>query len=336
MKAVVIDNLPGGIQRLWLALDYADPQPLPGEARIRTTLAGICNTDIEILQGYVGFQGVPGHEFVGVVDQAEDKGLVGRRVVGKINAPCGLCQTCREGRSTHCPDRTALGIRGRDGALAEYFCLPASNLHPVPEGMPDEVAVFAEPVAAACEVLAQVHVRPTDRVVVLGDGKLGLLVAQVLSLTGCDLLDVGRHPEKLAILAARGIPTRLEDRQGPSCDGQTEGTTQGLASGADLVVECTGRTEGFQAARRLVRPCGTLVLKSTYHGLVQADLSSLVVDEIQVVGSRCGSFSAALRLLSRGWVDVAPLIEAEYSLHQAVAAFEHAGRRGALKILVRP
>jgi threonine dehydrogenase-like Zn-dependent dehydrogenase len=303
-------------------IDRADPEPAPGEVRIRTKLAAICGTDLEIVRGYAGFQGVPGHEFVGVVDQAEQTELAGQRVVGEINVGCGLCQTCLAGRSKHCPTRTALGIRGRDGALAELFCLPAANLHRVPEGMPDEVAVFTELLAAACEVLQQVHVRPDDRVIVLGDGKLGLLVAQVLALTGCDLLAVGRHEGKLAILAALGIPTSLGSK--------------GVCGKADVVVECTGRAEGFLAARESVRPAGTLVLKSTYHALTEVDLSSLVVDEVRLVGSRCGPFPAALQLLRRGLVDVNPLIEAEYSLDKARAAFEHAGKRGALKVLVRP
>jgi threonine dehydrogenase-like Zn-dependent dehydrogenase len=311
-----------GCGRIRLAVDDADPQPGAGEVRVRTTLAGICNTDLEIVQGYAQFEGVLGHEFVGVVDQAEDPGLVGRRVVGEINCGCGLCELCLAGRATHCPERTALGIRGRDGTLAELFCLPERNLHMVPAGMPDEVAVFTEPLAAACQVLEQVHVRPSDRAIVLGDGKLGLLLAQVLALTGCDLIAVGQHEEKLAILAARGIPTQVGD--------------EGLPGDADLVVECTGRAEGFEAGRRLVRPGGTLVLKSTYHDRVQVDLSGLVVDEIQVIGSRCGPFAAALRQLERGRVDVISLIEAEYPLEEALTAMEHAGRRGALKVLVRP
>jgi threonine dehydrogenase-like Zn-dependent dehydrogenase len=315
MKAILFDG------QLRLDNDYLLPKPPPGEVRIRTLLAGICSTDLEIVRGYAGFHGVLGHEFVGIVEQAGDPALVGRRVVGEINAACGTCETCRSQRPTHCPNRTALGIRGRDGALAEFFCLPMANLHPVPEGMPDQTAVFVEPLAAACEVLDQVHVRPSDRAIVLGDGKLGLLVAQVLALTGCELTVIGRHQEKLAILSTRGIATRLGG--------------EGPARQADLVVECTGRAEGFQAARHLVRPRGTIVLKSTYHGLVQTDLSGLAVDEIQVVGSRCGPFPAALRLLSQGLVDVAPLIEAEYPLSEAAAAFEHAGQRGALKVLVR-
>lgn len=322
MKALVFDAQPEGQGQLRLALDYADPQPPTGEVRIRTSLTGICNTDLEIVRGYAGFYGVLGHEFVGVVDQAEDPSLVGRRVVGEINAFCGTCSTCRAGRPTHCPQRTALGIQGRDGTLAEYFCLPVENLHLVPDGVSDELAVFTEPLAAACQVLTQVHIRPTDRVVVLGDGKLGLLVAQVLALTGCDLVVMGRHQRKLQILAERGIRTQLGE-QSPIED-------------ADLVVECTGQAAGFHAARRLVRPCGTLVLKSTYHGLVEADLSGLVVDEIQVVGSRCGPFPAALRLLTQKLVDVTPLIEAEYPLDQSLTALEHARRRGALKVLVRP
>lgn len=315
MRAVLFDG------QIRFTTEQPLPEPPPGEARIRTILAGLCHTDLEVIRGYAGFHGVLGHEFVGIVEQADEPALVGRRVVGEINVTCGRCETCRAGHPNHCPQRTALGLRGRDGVLADFFCLPTANLHPVPEGLPDRVAVFTEPLAAACEVLDQVHVRPSDRVIVLGDGKLGLLMAQVLALTGCDLTVIGRHAAKLAILSARGIPTRLAEEAPPRS--------------ADLVVECTGRAEGFQAARQLLRPCGTLILKSTYHGLVQADLSSLVVDEMRLVGSRCGPFAAALRLLSHGLVDVLPLIEAEYPLDRAVAAFEHAGRRGTLKVLVR-
>ena len=322
MTALVFDRQAGDDPKLRLARERAQPEPPPGEVRIRTILAGICNTDIEIVRGYHGFQGVLGHEFVGIVDQAEDRSLVGRRVVGEISASCGVCATCRAGRTTHCPTRTTLGILGRDGVLADSFCLPARNLHMVPEDVPDEAAVFTEPLAAGCQVLEQVHLRPTERVIVLGDGKLGLLVAQVVALTGCDLTVVGRHAEKLGILAARGIATQLDGK--------------GIDGDADVVIECTGQPAGFARARELLRPRGTLVLKSTYHGLVRADLSRLVVDEIQVVGSRCGPFPPAIRLLSQGLVDVLPLIEAEYPLDEALAAFEHAQQRGALKVLVRP
>jgi len=322
MRALVFDSQPGDRPRLHLVRGRAMPTPPHGEVRIRTVLAGICNTDIEILRGYHGFEGVLGHEFVGVVDQAEDRSLVGRRVVGEISASCRVCPTCRAGQYTHCPTRTTLGILNRDGVLADYFCLPVPNLHLVPDNVPDEAAAFTEPLAAACQVLEQVHLRPTDRVIVLGDGKLGLLIAQVVALSGCDLTAVGRHPEKLAILSDRGIATQLDGSD--------------VRGGADVVVECTGQPAGYRRARELLRPRGTLVLKSTYHGLVEADLSRLVVDEIQVVGSRCGPFPPAIRLLSQGLVDVLPLIEAEYSLDEGMAACEHAQRRGTLKVLVRP
>ncbi len=318
MKAVVFDG------RLRLDADHPLPQPGPDEVRIRTVLAGICNTDLEILRGYARFRGVLGHEFVGTVDQAADPGLVGRRVVGSISIGCGRCATCRSGGPAHCPARTTLGIRDHDGVLAEFFCLPAANLYPVPPQVSDRAAVFVEPLAAACQIPNQVHIRPGQRVVVLGDGKLGLLAAQVLALTGCHLTAVGRHPAKLDILARRGIDTfcvAAGDELPDAC--------------ADLVVECTGSPSGFLAARRLVRPRGTLVLKSTYHGTIQADLSALVVDEINLLGSRCGPFDAALRLLDQGLVDVQSLIAAEYALDDALAAFEHAGRPGTLKVLVR-
>jgi threonine dehydrogenase-like Zn-dependent dehydrogenase len=302
---------------------YPTPAPPPGECLIRVHVAGICNTDLELLRGYQAFGGVPGHEFVGTVVQAPGaERWEGRRVVGDINAACGTCATCRAGRPTHCPHRTTLGIQGRDGALAEYLVLPVANLYPVPEGLPDAVAVFAEPLAAACEILEQVHVRPTDRVVVLGDGKLGLLCAQVVALTGCDLLAVGHHREKLALLERRGIVTALEQ--------------EADVGDADVVIEATGHPDGYAAARRLVRARGTVVLKSTYHGAIDADLTGVVVDEVRLVGSRCGPFAPALRLLARGWVAVVPLVEARYPLAKGRAALEHAARPGALKVLVTP
>jgi threonine dehydrogenase-like Zn-dependent dehydrogenase len=316
VQALVYDG-----EVLQLREDYPRPVPPPGEALVRVRLAGICNTDLEIVRGYMGFRGVLGHEFVGTVEEAEDRSLIGQRVVGEINAYCGECPTCRAGRPTHCPHRTTLGIWGRDGAFAEYLTLPVRNLHKVPDTISDEEAVFTEPLAAALEILEQVHLRPTDRVVVLGDGKLGLLVAQVLALMGCDLLAVGRHREKLAILARRGIPTLLEAE------------AEGLA--ADVVVECTGRPEGFAAARRILRPRGMLVLKSTYHGGVEADLTGLVVDEITLVGSRCGPFPPALRLLQRGLVDVQPLISAVYPLDRGMEAFARAAEPGVLKVLLQ-
>lgn len=315
MHALLFDG------QLQLRTDYPLPVVPPGEALVRTQLAGICNTDLEITRGYLNFRGVLGHEFVGQVVQAEGAPeLVGRRVVGEINAFCGVCPTCRRGDVTHCPQRTTLGISGRDGAMADFFTLPTYGLHMVPETIPDEWAVFAEPLAAALAITEQLHIHPTQRVVVLGDGKLGLLIAQVLQLTGCDLEVVGRHPHKLAILKRRGI--------------RTYGTDEHLTPGADVVVEATGHAEGFALARSLLRPRGTLVLKSTFHGSAEVDLSALVVDEITVLGSRCGPFAPALRILEQGLVDVASLIERIYPLDEGVAAFEHAARPGALKILL--
>ncbi|MFQ5614210.1 MAG: alcohol dehydrogenase catalytic domain-containing protein [Anaerolineae bacterium] len=309
-------------QTLSYRSDYPTPDPPPGEALIRVRLAGICNTDLEILRGYMGFQGVLGHEFVGVVERApQAPELEGQRVVGEINACCGECATCRRGDPTHCPQRTTLGIDRRDGAMADYVSLPVRLLYPVPPAIPDAWAVFTEPLAAACEILEQVHLRPTDRVVVLGDGKLGLLVAQVLQLTGCRLTVVGRHHRKLAVLDRRGIPVALagemaEERQ------------------ADVVVDCTGSAAGFAQARALVRPRGTLVLKSTFHGSVEIDLSRLVVDEIRLVGSRCGPFKPALRLLEQNLVDVESLIDEQYPLEAGLHAFERAASPGVLKVLL--
>jgi threonine dehydrogenase-like Zn-dependent dehydrogenase len=316
MRALVYDG------RLRLVEDYPRPVPPPGEALVRVQLAGICNTDLEIVRGYMGFQGVLGHEFVGVVEEGADESLIGQRVVGEINCYCGECPTCRAGAPTHCPHRTTLGIGGRDGAFADYLSLPVANLHPVPEAISDEAAVFVEPLAAALEILEQVQIKPTDRVVVLGDGKLGLLVAQVLGLTGCDLAVGGRHEEKLAILQRRGIDARLADELPPDK--------------ADVVVECTGHPSGFAAARGLVRPRGTLVLKSTFHGNIEVNLSMLVVDEITLIGSRCGPFAPALRLLERGLVDVESLISATYPLDEGLAAFEQVQKRRMLKVLLTP
>jgi threonine dehydrogenase-like Zn-dependent dehydrogenase len=241
-------------------------------------------------------------------------------VVGDINAACGTCPTCLADRHTHCPYRTTLGITGRNGAFAEYLALPVRNLHPVPETLANEIAVFAEPLAAACQILEQVHVRPSDRVVVLGDGKLGLLCAQVLALTGCDLTVIGRHEEKLSILTRRGI--------------RTTKNSNSLAKTADVVIEATGHPNGYTTARSLVRPRGTIVLKSTYHGSIDADLTMAVVDEITQVGSRCGPLAPALRLLEQGLVDVIQLIQARYPLADALTAFEHASQPGTLKILI--
>lgn len=301
--------------------DIARPDPPPGEALVRVRLAGVCNTDLELVRGYSPYTGVPGHEFVGVVEAAPGAPeWTGRRIVGEINAVCGDCPTCQAGRPRHCERRTVLGIVARNGAFATHLVLPVANLHEVPERVPDEAAVFTEPTAAALEIREQVPVGSGDRVVVIGAGKLGHLVARTLATTGCHLLVVGRSPRALDLLSSAGIRT---------------GTADALAERqADVVVECTGNPEGFEIARRAVRPRGTIVLKSTYHGRLSLDMAPLVVDEITLVGSRCGPFAPALELLSSGALDPRSLIDARYPLSQAVEAFEHAAQPGTLKILV--
>ena len=314
MKALWLEN-----QQLQLRIDAPIPEPQPGEALVRVVCAGICNTDLELLKGYYPYTGILGHEFVGIVEQGSEQ-LIGQRVVGEINAACGECRFCVTGQPTHCENRSVLGIVNRNGAFAEYLTLPIQNLHPVPDSITTEKATFTEPLAAALEIQQQVQVRPDDRVLVVGDGKLGQLVAQTLALTGCDLLVVGRHPEKLANLAKRGIKTNF-----------VEAVTE---RAFDLCVECTGNAEGFAIALRALRPRGTLVLKSTYSGQLTFDASSLVVDEITLIGSRCGSFPPALDLLATGQVDVEPLIQARYPLGEGLAAFDHAQKRGVLKVLL--
>jgi threonine dehydrogenase-like Zn-dependent dehydrogenase len=312
-------------QTLQLKHDYPRPERRRGESLIRVLKSGICLTDIHLTNGYLSFTGVLGHEFVGIVEESDDASLVGQRVVGEINAACHDCPTCRMGNPTHCPNRTSLGIDRRDGAHAHYTQLPDVNLLRVPANVSDDEAVFTEPLAAACEVVQQHHILPTDRVVVIGDGKLGLLVAQVVGLTGCELHVIGRHAAKLAILEARGIVTEQIQRDEDS---------RLLTNWADVVIECTGNSSGFAMARRLVRPRGTFILKSTYGGEIGVDLSALVVDEVTLLGSRCGPFAPALRLLSAGLVDVASLLTATYPLAEGMAAMEHATRKGTLKVML--
>lgn len=299
------------------ALDPAHPfTPRPGEAVVRPILAGVCATDLELVKGYMGFSGVLGHEVVGVVESHPDPSWKGARVVSEINCPCTECPTCRSGRPTHCPHRTVLGIAGRDGVFAERFCIPVANLHRVPDAIEDSAAVFVEPLAAALRVLERAHLRPSHRVVVLGAGRLGQLTCRVLALTGARVQAVDPRPDRLDLLPA-GI--------------EGHGAPEGL-QGADAVVECTGSPAGLQIAARLVRPRGTLVLKTTIHGQAPADLTPWVVDELTLVGSRCGPFEPALRLLEAGLVDPRPLVEATLPLQQGVQALELA--RTALKVLV--
>ena len=302
------------------------PQPHDkGEAVVRVTLSGICNTDVEIVRGYAGFAGTLGHEFVGVVESAPGAPeLVGQRVVGEINAGCGRCALCAGGDSRHCPERTVLGIVGRDGAHAEFLQLPVINLLPVPEDVPDTRAVFAEPLAAAWGITERVSISEETRVAVVGDGKLGLLCAQALKLTGASILLVGKHQEKLRIAARRGIETVMLDR------------VAHRGREFDVVVEASGGEQGFALALGLLRPRGVLVLKSTFHGTTAVNAARLVVDEISVIGSRCGRFSPALDLLRQRAVDVESLISEEYALSDGVRAIKRATEKGILKVLLRP
>ncbi len=313
MQALVFDGELG-------LREVEPPRLVQGEAIIQPRLVGICATDLHLTRGYKDFHGILGHEFVGTVVACEDRDWVGRRVVGEINAACRSCPTCARGDVAHCPRRTTLGINQRDGVLAEQFALPVANLYSVPDNISDDAAVFTEPLAAALEIVEQTHIRPTDCVAVIGDGKLGLLVAQVLRLTGCTLQVIGRHPERWDLLDRQGIAVTSEANRLPQ-------------RVWDVVVDCTGSAQGFEAARRLVRPRGRLVLKSTFHGTLAMDAASLVVDEVQLIGSRCGPFGAALRLLERDLIETAPLVQDTYPLAEAELAFAVA--QGTLKVLVR-
>ncbi|HSL21807.1 MAG TPA: alcohol dehydrogenase catalytic domain-containing protein [Vicinamibacterales bacterium] len=301
------------------------PKPLAsGECLIRVTAAGICGTDLELLRGYAGFSGVPGHEFVGVVEEADapDAGWIGRRVVGEITVGCGRCPGCRAAGRGHCDNRTVLGIRGRDGAFAEYLTLPSANLHAVPDSMDDVTAVFVEPTAAACRVAEQVAIGPGLRAAVVGAGRLGFLIAQVLRGHGADVLLVARNR------ARHALATRLD------LEAVTVDSVASLARRFDLVVDATGAPAGFAEACALVRPRGTVVVKSTIHGDTPVALSPLVVDEVTVIGSRCGPFPAALEALTGGRVQVGPLVAGIYPLEQFSEAFEVA--RAGLKVILTP
>lgn len=296
------------------------PTPGPGEALIRVAMAGICNTDLELARGYMGFSGVLGHELCGVVEACEDQRLLGKRVAGEINLACRRCELCARSLHRHCPNRSVLGIAGKDGCFAEYVTLPVANLHLLPDAISDERACFVEPAAAAFEVLEQLTIVPRDRVVVLGDGKLGLLVAQVLAAAGCTPTVAGKHARKLALAQARGIATAaLSDLP---------------RKAFDVVIEATGSPAGMHAAIELARPRGTIVLKSTYHGKLELDAAPLVIDELTVVGSRCGPFEAAIPALASAAVDPDPLIDAVLPLAQAEAAFARAAEPGVLKVLL--
>ncbi|HZH91138.1 MAG TPA: alcohol dehydrogenase catalytic domain-containing protein [Pyrinomonadaceae bacterium] len=322
MKALRYEN--GG---LGVAETAAPRGEEAGEAVVRVSLAGICNTDVEIARGYANFTGTLGHEFVGVVESAPDESLlVGRRVVGEINAGCGRCESCVAGDARHCPQRTVLGILGRDGAFAEFLRLPVVNLLAVPDEIEDERAVFAEPLAAACGIMERVRINRDTRVAVIGDGKLGLLCAQAIrAQSAASVTLVGKHENKLRIARGRGVQTALA-RELP----------REWSGFFDVVVEASGAGDGFALAVGLTRPRGVLVLKSTFHGATEIDAARIVVDEISVVGSRCGRFAPALELLARDAVDVASLVSEEFPLADGVRAMQRATESGVLKVLLRP
>jgi threonine dehydrogenase-like Zn-dependent dehydrogenase len=301
--------------------------PLPvrpaGSALLKLLVAGICNTDLELQRGYYGFSGIPGHEFVAEIVEADTAALVGKRVVGEINLACGICNWCLTRTHRHCPNRTVLGILGHPGAFQEFFTLPERNLHTVPDAISTDRAVFTEPLAAAREILDQVTIDRGQSVAVLGDGKLGLLIALMLQAEGHSVHQFGRHSEKLRIAFEAGVVTKLNGGSLPR-------------AAYDWVVDATGDPEGLRLAVQMCRPCGVVILKSTVHGIVGIDTAPIIVNEITLVGSRCGRMEAALPLLERGVIPVESLIAGEYRLQDADQAFARAAERGVLKILLRP
>lgn len=316
MQALVVDG------QLRLEPDRPEPVPQPGEALLGVRLAGICATDLEIVRGYMGFRGVPGHEFVADVLDAPPA-LKGKRVVAEINCVCRQCDMCTAGLSSHCRRRTVVGIVGRDGAFAQRLAVPAANCHLIPDSLSDEQAVFVEPVAAAFQILRQVRVDSRTTVALLGTGRLGLLIAQVIATTGCKLTCIGRNPRTLEILDRKGIRT------------QSPADVQERAD-YDVAIECTGSPEGLPLAARLVRPRGTIVLKTTCAAPISLDLAPIVVNEISIIGSRCGPFPEAIAALAREQIDVAPLITATLPLSRGVSAFEMAAQPSSIKILLKP
>ena len=327
MKALRYEN------RSLSVAEVAKPQP-NGEALVRVTFSGICNTDLEIARGYAGFAGTLGHEFVGIIESVAEARASARapilnlkpgdRVVGEINAGCGVCDLCRSGDSRHCPGRTVLGIVRRDGAHAEFLTLPIVNLLPVPPELSDDCAVFTEPVAAACGILERVAINEDTKVAVIGDGKLGLLCAQVLATTGAHVTVIGKHESKLQIAARRGIETVFADK------------ARQRAREFDVVVEASGSPSGFDLALDLLHPRGVLVLKSTFHGVTEINAARIVVDEISVVGSRCGRFAPALELLKTRAIDVESLISEDFKLFDGLRAMSRAADSGVMKVLLHP
>ena len=322
MKAVVFNDKEG----LVLKTDYTKPVPQKGEALIKISMAGICNTDAEIIKGYMGYSGVLGHEFVGVVEEVNDadKSLIGKRVVAEISYGCEKpdCPWCAVKNYRHCPDRHTIGIWRKDGCFAEYITLPTNILFEVPENVPDEQAVFVEPLAAACEITEQLHIEPTHKVVVLGDGKLGLTTALTLNAQNLDVTLVGKHQNKLDIAKAQGVKTMLLDELK-------------VSNNFDVVVEATGSVSGFETSLNLVKPRGILVLKSTIATGKELNLAPIVINEITVLGSRCGQFGPALRLLKNNRIDFKPFISKIYSIDEAIKGFEANREKDSIKIILK-
>lgn len=315
MKAVYLSRGQVSVEEL------PSPQRLPGFALIRTLAAGICNTDLELQRGYYQFEGIPGHEFVGEVLESDSKELIGRRVAGEINLSCGRCDYCAIGLGRHCRNRSVLGIVRHPGAFAELLTLPDRNLHLIPSGISDEEAVLIEPLAAACEILDQVALPLGEAVAVLGDGKLGLLIAQVLCAHGSQVTVFGHHASKLAIVAAHGIAVSTSDEY--------------PREHFSFVVECTGSAAGLNNAIQMVQPRGTIIMKSTVHDKVTMDTAPVIVNEISLIGSRCGRFEPAIQFLRDRKIDIRPMLSAEFALEQAPAAFAEAARKGVLKVILR-
>lgn len=319
MKALRLDP------DLKLVMDAAVPRR-PDEALVEVISAGICNTDLEIVKGYAAFRGTLGHEFVGRVAESPDTALIGKRVVGEINAGCGLCELCQSGDSRHCAERTVLGIKNRDGAFAEFLSLPVRNLVTVPDEISDDAAVFAEPLAAACNILEQVSINAASNVAVIGDGKLAQLITLVISRTGCHLTVIGKHDEKLRLASRFGASSTLHtsDLPGSSCEARF-----------DVAIEATGSPSGLATALKLVKPRGTVVLKSTHHSSSSLDASLIVVNEIRVVGSRCGRMRHAIDFLARHQVDLSDLVSERLPLEKGLRAFDVAAASSSMKVILQ-
>jgi threonine dehydrogenase-like Zn-dependent dehydrogenase len=303
--------------------------PVPrreGEALVQVICAGICNTDLEIVKGYAGFRGTPGHEFVGRVVESPDARLAGRRVVGEINAGCGQCEVCLQGDSRHCASRTVLGIKNRDGAFAEFLSLPVGNLIEVPDSISDAAAVFVEPLAAAFNIIERISLEPSTSIAIVGDGKLAQLITVVMARTNCELAVVGRHEEKLKMARKHGAKRVLLD---------TDALDRRWDARFDVVIEASGSPSGLANALRLVKPRGIVVLKSTHHGATPVETSQVVVNEVTIIGSRCGRFQPALEFLARGSVDLSPLITQRLPLEDGLFAFHQAAHPDAMKVILQ-